>query len=903
MVSVFMGGLAKADPLQDALNLIFKVTDVVATGVDPGTIVVSWKDASVVESGSYVQYSVGDEAGPYTTVQTVGPCQDFPPEITPGTNTGQLIVAKSCTTSLKHDMLKDPGGTALGVADPRTIWIRVVPFIEIPNLNNTTPGKGTQILQGTPSLADPAMLGPLRPTNVLCNGGGATACRNVTSVTITWTDNSPDNDEYWIFRVRGTQNPNFGSTPYRTLPGTATSFHEDILGDFGATFSYKVTAVRIRPIDLLPDPRRATGELTITELSYGDGGIAATSTGTDGVVIIPVVIAPVPAPSDPCCLVGSFTAPSTVTLNWVDVDPNPSDAIGYVDEDGWLIELAPPSLNPSPTDFDDDDASMLSAPKLDGQGTMTWRDNKLLPERGVRCYRVRGYRYAPDPQFPAVSKYTNMVCFGALPKAPSLLTATPVSNNTVNLNWRDNATTEDHYVVQRCVGVCTNSSTWTTLINNLPANSTSYADTGTTGLTTYSYRVFAGNGTGLSAPSNIAVVTTLKSPLPKPTDLTAAGRQHAIFLTWTDNSTNETGFRIEYRAPGASQWAFLTETDPHLGTGLTTYLDRDSLAANQTRCYRVRAMKVAASSDASNEACATTDPPAAPNAKPTEVKGTPNSNTSVLLTWKDESTNEAFFRIEVASVLNRECEDGAGNRFIAANLQFRFLADVTPRLANGNMIDPDLTGLRSFNVAGLVPHSLYFFRVKAMNMDGESDWGTPAAPGAFLGTVSGTDVFSDTVSGCAQTFGPRAPIWIDPDRSGTIGATRCNMTIGADRTVKPYGDYIVGGLKVEILAQVLESNVAYSDVIYANSPGFEVPGQRTSPNHAIVEDGVTDPNLFSITGDAWKLSYQFRKGIQYKLFVTSYLDDAPYWASARPVLTDITVAADCPLPGILGNRP
>jgi len=46
----------------------------------------------------------------------------------------------------------------------------------------------------------------------------------------------------------------------------------------------------------------------------------------------------------------------------------------------------------------------------------------------------------------------------------------------------------------------------------LPANTTSYANTGLTEATAYSYRVQANNTFGASAPSNVATATTLTQP-------------------------------------------------------------------------------------------------------------------------------------------------------------------------------------------------------------------------------------------------------------------------------------------------------------------------------------------------------------------------------------------------------
>ncbi|MFN2613512.1 MAG: fibronectin type III domain-containing protein [Actinomycetota bacterium] len=890
VISVLATGLAKADPVSDALSALFNITDVKATGVDPTQIIVSWKDRSIIESGAYVQYAIGlnaEQDGQYQTAQTVGPCQTLPPGVAATTKPDGVIVPATCTTTLTNELLH------VGPAFEGIIWIRIVPFLELPT--GSGPGTGTPILVGTPSLADPAMFGPLRPTDVLCNGGGPTACENVTSVTITWTNNG-DQDENWIFRVPGVPNPKFTPDPYKRLGGQIALFHENISGNFGAVFSYKVTAVREESIPLAADPRRGD-QLNVDEISYSDGGVTSTSRGSNGTTIIPVKIAPVPAPSDPCCLIGTFTYPNTVTITWTDQanPPNP-----YTDEDGWFIELGP-STNP------DDFQSMWSTPGTPGQGQRSYVDHALVPERGVRCYRVRGWRAPPDGQLPAVSAYTNAVCFGAIPKAPTNLVAVPQSNASVHVTWRDNSTTEDHYRIQRCTGVCTNATgTWVTLDDGLPINATSYLDANTVGLTTYSYRAFAVNASGPSAPSNVSVITTPKSPLPAPSALNAQGRQHAIYVTWQDNSTSETGFRLEYRAPGASVWALLDEVGPNV----TAYLDSQSLAANQTRCYRVRALKFAAASDPSNEDCATTLPPMAPNAAPSDLDGIVNSNTSIVLTWMDNSNNESAFSIDVATASNVHCYDPVA---APQSLTFHHLTNAVPiNPSTHGPYDINSTGARSFTVTGLLPHSAYYFRIKAINWDGESDLAnaSPAA-GATGGleNVTACGTSGSTVRG--TTFGPPAPVFNDPNVNNETNATRCDMTILAPRGAHD----TVGGLKVEVLSQIDGSNIASSDIIYADASSYSTPGQvadgdggivpGSDPNRRkyIVEDGDSSGFAVDNANNKWTVPYYFRHGITYKLFVTAYLQDAPYWSSQRPILTGVTVAADCPLPKKLGNTP
>jgi titin len=91
------------------------------------------------------------------------------------------------------------------------------------------------------------------------------------------------------------------------------------------------------------------------------------------------------------------------------------------------------------------------------------------------------------------------------------------------------------------------------VLANLGANVTSYSNTGLITGTTYSYRVRAYEGLNVSAPSNTAAATTLGPPA-APSGLTATPVTSArIDLTWVDNASFESGFRIE-RSAGGGAW-------------------------------------------------------------------------------------------------------------------------------------------------------------------------------------------------------------------------------------------------------------------------------------------------------------------------------------------------------------
>ena len=75
-------------------------------------------------------------------------------------------------------------------------------------------------------------------------------------------------------------------------------------------------------------------------------------------------------------------------------------------------------------------------------------------------------------------------------------------------------------------------------------------------------------------------------------------------LTWTDNSTNETGFKIQRRKGTSTSWS----TIKTVGANVTSY-NNIGLSVSTLYHYRVRAYNSKGYSAYSNEADATTLPP------------------------------------------------------------------------------------------------------------------------------------------------------------------------------------------------------------------------------------------------------------------------------------------------------
>jgi hypothetical protein len=182
-----------------------------------------------------------------------------------------------------------------------------------------------------------------------------------------------------------------------------------------------------------------------------------------------------------------------------------------------------------------------------------------------------------------------------IPTAPSDLSAA-ASPGEVSLTWQDNSTNETGFTIQRRIE---STGTWEDLVT-LSANTTTYINTGLSDGTTYYYRVRAQSETGVSDWSSEASATTPTAPL-APSSLTATAAAAQVGLSWTDNSSNETGFAIQRRTGTGGTWAQIATT----AANVTSFADT-SIDSSTTYYYRVEALNDSLESGFSNEASLTT---------------------------------------------------------------------------------------------------------------------------------------------------------------------------------------------------------------------------------------------------------------------------------------------------------
>ncbi len=235
-----------------------------------------------------------------------------------------------------------------------------------------------------------------------------------------------------------------------------------------------------------------------------------------------------------------------------------------------------------------------------------WLDSTLAPLT-TYFYRVYAKNRAGNSGYSTTDSASTL----APPVlAPYDLNATAVSANQIALAWTDNADNEIRFIIQRKIA----SEAQFDSIAELPANGTTFIDSGLSPATTYEYRILAATETERSPWSAVFSVTTDEAPAAAPeapTGLEATAESGSgIALSWIDNSENEQGFIIEFRTAEQTAFARLDS----VAANATTYIHA-GLEAESQYWYRVFAANATGRSSESNVDSATTfaDSPTAAN--------------------------------------------------------------------------------------------------------------------------------------------------------------------------------------------------------------------------------------------------------------------------------------------------
>ena len=398
---------------------------------------------------------------------------------------------------------------------------------------------------------------------------------------------------------------------------------------------------------------------------------------------------------------GKITSAGTVTLSII----NPTNSQNLPDAPGNLQASVMSSSQILLTWADNsDDETAFQVERKEGTpgswgyvtevtaNVTSYLDAGLICEKGYG-YRVRAYNGYGNSEYSNPVTKTTDTCPLSAPAASSNLAATVASASQINLTWTDGSNNEDGFKIERKTGT---TGTYAQ-IGTVGSGVASYQDTGLDCGTAYYYRVRAFNGVGDSSNSNEANATTSTCPLNAPTapsGLTAAVISSTqINIYWADNSSNETGFKIE-RKTGSSGTYSQVGT---VGGGVKTYSDT-GLTCGSTYYYRVRAYNTIGDSSYTSEAngvltCSVTVPTA-----PSNLQATVVSSTQINLTWTDNSSNEDGFKVERKT--------GAAGTYA--------------------VVKTTSAGVTTYSDTGLTAGTAYYYRIYSYNSAGNSGYSSEA---------------------------------------------------------------------------------------------------------------------------------------------------------------------------------
>jgi len=239
----------------------------------------------------------------------------------------------------------------------------------------------------------------------------------------------------------------------------------------------------------------------------------------------------------------------------------------------------------------------------------------------------------------------------------------------------------------------------------------------------------------------------LPSPPSAPSSLTAnAISDTQVNLSWKDNSSNESRFEIQRKKAGGT-----FSTIASVGGDVTSYKDKN-VSGEITYYYQVRAYNAGGNSTFSNTASVTTPPNA-----PSNLNASTLSSSRIRVTWRDNSNAESGFQIwqkKGSGSWQHNCTVGA------------------------NVTSKDITGLQE--------GTTYYYRVRAYNSYGNSDWSNTDSANTLPNAPSNLNAFALSPSEIRVTWKDNSnkengfEIW---QKKGS-GSWQLKCTVGANVTSK-----------------------------------------------------------------------------------------------------------------------
>ena len=270
--------------------------------------------------------------------------------------------------------------------------------------------------------------------------------------------------------------------------------------------------------------------------------------------------------------------------------------------------------------------------------------------------------------------------------SPMSFASNPAANGAYSITMTATTATDDsgyveyQFACQVGAGGCVTSS-WQT--------ATSYSATGLDPNTLYSYVVRARDSSqNTTLDSGTLSATTDLAPPSDPTSMAGtAVSTTQINLSWTDNSNDETGFKLERQFDGQGSWDLVAAS---LAPNTSAYSD-SGLTASTLYHYRISAFNAVGSSGFAAADATTNDLPA--NGVPGGLVATMLSSSAIDVVWTDVATNATSFVVQHSSV--------------GSSGPWTTIGSVNP-------------GIEQFQDTGLNPNTEYWYQVYASNSGGPS---------------------------------------------------------------------------------------------------------------------------------------------------------------------------------------
>ena len=360
----------------------------------------------------------------------------------------------------------------------------------------------------------------------------------------------------------------------------------------------------------------------------------------------------------------------------------------------WQVPASGPSFKIFRTPGPSNPLSVWTLVSSPGVGAVSYPDT-TVPLPGTNyCYTIEAISGSLN------SRKTETCATTRLAK-PTTLTLTVDSTTQISLNWTqiDNNT---GYKVERKTGA---GGTWADLAIKT-ANTNSHVDNTLAAGTTYYYRVSTNNVSGYSLPSTEmnAITKPVAPTLNAPTGITNT----QMVLGW-NAPTGAATYTLQKKLSTDPDTSYANITTPNNCTNIaTTSCTVSGLTPNTTYNFRVMATNSGGSSVWSN-----VQPGTAALAVPTWGTTPTNiTNTGMTMTWVNPAVT--------------------GSGTITYTLQYR--------LSSGSYVDETTasacagTTALTCSVTGLTPNRTYYYRIKASNASGSSNWSTEKSGVTLLDT-------------------------------------------------------------------------------------------------------------------------------------------------------------------------